>query len=183
VIVVLDRGHGQKPDRFDPGVTLGKLREIDLATAYITHAAGLLTAAGHTVHLLHSGSYDARHREALRLVGSERGLYVQCHLNAGKGTYGLVMHDGRSSEGKHAAECFAATLGAMPEISRREVWPLTRDSRGWACIDGIWPAPRMCGLVFEPGFIDAPAHVELWTPAGLRRVGEALAAGVRAFAG
>lgn len=183
MIVILDRGHGQKPDRFDPGVCAGKLRETDLATAYITHAAGLLTAAGHTVHLLSSGDYGTRHRQAHAFAGAERGLYVQCHVNAGGGTYGLAMYDRRSKEGERASACLGAALEDLPEISRVESWGLDAGSRGYACIDGIWAAPRMCGVVYEPGFLDSPAHAALWTPAGLRKIGEALAQGVMAFAG
>lgn len=183
MIVILDRGHGQKPDGFDPGVCYGGLREVDLSSAYITHAAGLLTAAGHTVHLLDTGSYNDRHRKALQLVGASRGIYIQCHVNAGRGTYGLVMHDRRSKDGARAASTLGAALKALPGISRPEAWPIDAKTRGFSCIDGIWAAPKMCGVVYEPGFIDSPEHAGLWTSEGLRAVGEALAAGVGAFAG
>ena len=187
MIIVLDRGHGQKgqAERFDPGVVAGALREVDLAATYIQAAVRALDAAGHVVHLLDAGTYDDRHRLALALAAehpTEESLYVQCHVNAGGGKYGVVEHDARSSWGRAAAACLADALDELPEVPTARVWELHAGERGWVCIDDIYASPTMCGVVYEPGFIDAPAHSALWTPVGLERLGRALAEGVERYA-
>lgn len=184
MIIILDRGHGQKgrSDPFDPGATRENLREVDLTAAYIRTAAARLTAAGHDVRLITTGHYSARHVEACGLAGDRPGLYVQCHVNAGGGRYGLVEHDARSKAGQRAATALALALTAVPGITGGKVAALASGQRGWVCIDGIWDAPKMCGLIYEPGFIDAPQHAELWTAQGLARIGEALASGIERYA-
>jgi N-acetylmuramoyl-L-alanine amidase len=187
MIVILDRGHGQKGkgDRFDPGVVAGKLREVDLTAAYIQAAVRALDAAGHVVHLLDTGTYDERHREALWIAKGapqERGLYVQCHANAGGGKYGLIEHDARSSWGRTAAACLADALDELPEVPTARVWTLDSTQRGWSCIDGIYDSPTLTGVLYEPGFVDSVVHSTLWTPDGLERVGRALAEGVERYA-
>ena len=184
MLVILDRGHGQKPDGFDPGAISGSLREVDIVADYLAHAAGVLTAAGHDVRYLDSGGYDARHRQALAWAAEVKGpaLYVQCHVNAGGGGYGLVEYDRRSTWGSTAAMCLADALTRAAKLGSARTNPLDAGQRGWVCIDDIYASPTMCGLIFEPGFIDAPAHASLWTPAGRVRVGDALADGIMAYA-
>ena len=185
--IVLDRGHGQKAPGapFDPGACAGGLREVDLAAGYIRVAAGEIRAAGHEVLLLDSGTYDDRHARALAWAAEaphKNALYVQCHVNAGGGKYGVVEHDARSSWGRTAAACLADALDELPEVPTVHVWPIDRTDRGWSCIDDIYASPTLAGLIFEPGFIDSPAHAALWTPAGLQRVGATLAEGVHRYA-
>lgn len=180
-IVILDTGHGQKPDRaFDPGVTKGALREVDLAGAYLDHAAEVLRARGWNVHRMSTGAYSARHAEAVRLVGSDRAIYVQGHVNAGGGRYALVEHDSRSTAGAKAAAMLAHALTSLHGVSVGKVAGLADGERGFTCIRGIWTAPRMCGLIYEPGFLDNAEHDRMWTPAGLMEVGVALADGLTA---
>ena len=187
MLIILDRGHGQKSkaDPFDPGVVAGALREVDLAAAYIQAAVRALDTAGHVVRLLDAGTYDDRHRSALALAAehpTEEALYVQCHVNAGGGEYGVVEHDARSSWGRAAAACLADALDELPEVPTARVWELHAGERGWVCIDDIYASPTMCGVIYEPGFIDAFPHSALWTPAGLERLGLALAEGIGRYA-
>ena len=193
LLVILDRGHGQKGRGapFDPGTTFtapsiaggGVLREVDLTSTYIGHAEVRLRQLGHRVELLDSGTYDARHAKAIELAANaSEALYVQCHVNAGGGKYGVVEHDARSSWGRAAAACLADALDELPEVPTARVWELHAGERGWVCIDDIYASPTMCGVVYEPGFIDSAAHSALWTPAGLERVGRALAEGVERYA-
>lgn len=185
MLIVLDRGHGDKgAGKLDPGVVAGGLREIDLTGAYISHATDILRAAGHQVVTLDSGTYDARHRLAMDLSSRSpgRALYVQCHVNAGGGRYAAAEHDARSTAGRRAAAALMDATDDLEEIRGTHVWALQAGDRGWVCIDDIYAAPRMCGVIFEPGFIDAPQHAPLWTPPGLRRVGAALALGVQRYA-
>ncbi len=184
--VILDRGHGQKARgaAFDPGVTLGTLREVDLSAAYIAEAQTRLLAAGHAVDLLNHGTYDARHATAVALAAqspTEQALYVQCHVNAGGGKYGLVEHDARSATGRKAALSLADALDELPEVPRVRVLALHPADRGWVCIDDIHASPNLCAALYEPFFIDASSHAALRTSEGLRRVGAALAEGVLRF--
>lgn len=185
--VILDRGHGQKAAgaSFDPGVTRGPLREVDLAAAYIDQCRAKLLAAGHAVDLLDRGTYDARHAAAIALAAQSSdpvALYVQCHVNAGRGKYGMVEHDARSATGRKAALSLADALDELPEVPTARVLALHADDRGWVCIDDIYASPTLCGVLYEPFFIDSAAHGPLCTPDGLRRVGDALAEGVMRFA-
>lgn len=188
LLIVLDRGHGfayADPKRFDPGCASAAHREVDLAGAYIATAAERLRAAGHTVVTMEAGLYEERHRQALAAARQHAGLdalYVQCHVNAGGGKYGVVEHDARSTWGRTAAACLADALDEVAEVPTAHVWELHPGERGWVCIDDIYASPTMAGLIYEPGFIDGPTHASLWTPDGLVRVGTALAEGVRRYA-
>lgn len=186
MVVILDRGHGAKGRGtiFDPGVVALPLREVDLTDAYIGHAADILRSAGHTVHTLNAGPYADRHRTALALAGHERALYVQCHVNAGGGTYGLVEYDARSRGGRRAAEALARDLPGLPElVGPGRIRGLDVGERGHVCVAGIYVGPAtVCGVIFEPGFIDSPAHAPLWTPDGLVAIGGVLAAGIAEYA-
>jgi N-acetylmuramoyl-L-alanine amidase len=187
MLIVIDRGHGQKePGKpFDSGTVFDGSREVDLTAGYIQRARAALEAEGHTVHLLDQGSYDDRHRAAIALADGRPGepaLYVQCHVNEGKGRYGLVEHDARSQRGRTAATCLADALKTLAEVPSVKVNALEKGERGWVCIDDIFDSATLCGVLYEPFFIDAPGHAALRTPAGLKRVGEALAEGVRRFA-
>ena len=185
--VILDRGHGQKAAGapFDPGVVRGALREVDLAAAYIDQCRAKLLAAGHTVDLLDRGTYDERHAAAIALAAQSPdpvALYVQCHVNAGGGKYGLVEHDARSATGRKAALSLADALDELPEVPTARVLALHPDDRGWVCIDDVYASPSLCAVLYEPFFIDSATHAALRSPDGLRRVGDALAEGVKRFA-
>lgn len=185
MLVILDRGHGQKAHGapFDPGAMANGLREVDLTAAYIGHAEVRLRALGHRVEVLDSGTYDQRHARAIAWAdGAGRALYVQCHINAGGGSYALVEHDARSKAGRRASDALGVSLADLPGVSSVKVRGLTASERGWTCIDDIYAAPSMCGLIYEPGFIDAPAHASLWTADGLARIGAALAEGIARYA-
>lgn len=185
LFVVLDRGHGQKgrSARFDPGAVHDTLVEVNLTHAYIAAAKLALEAAGHVVVVLVTGTYDQRHAVAIRLAAEHtEALYIQCHVNAGGGEYALVEYDRRSSAGRRAASSIARALGELAGVTVGQIRPLDSDDRGWTCIDDIWAAPTMCGVLIEPGFIDSPEHAHLWTADGLRLVGAAIADGIEAYA-
>ena len=198
MIAILDRGHGLKADGFDPGVVRGDLREVDLATAYLDVAADILARAGVRVVRLDSGAYTERHKKALAAAGSTPALYVQGHVNAGGGSYGLVRPDARSKRGAAAAVQVAKSLAEMTG-QRTRTDPLYANSqaaeaggrsadkegswswwtRGHGCIAGVYAGPAtICGVLYEPFFIDDPR--EDWhTRHDL--IGSALAAGMLAF--
>lgn len=187
LLAILDRGHGQKGqhDYFDPGVVAGALKEVDLAREYMITATDQLEHLGHKVVWLDSGTYDERHRSAIATAAAHRDLrtvYVQCHVNAGRGKYGVVEYDARSSWGRTAAACLADALDELPEVPTVHLWPLHKGQRGWVCIDDLYYSPTALGLLYEPGFIDSAAHATLWTREGLDRIGCALAEGLHRYA-
>jgi hypothetical protein len=190
VIVILDRQHHGKPNKSDKGARTeldGRtVHEVDLTHDYIEAASALLLAEGHAVYVLDHGWYSARHARACEIAREnpdERIAYVACHINAGSGSYGLVLHDARSRGGHALAEAVADALGpaAAPHIDRALVRAADREgswSRAMTTIQGIWSGPaNIAGICFEPFFIDSERNRDLLSPAGLTLVGQALAAG------
>lgn len=189
-LVILDRQHGDKGARFDPGARFGGLQEVDLTTAYGTSCAAHLRAAGVDVLWLDSGGYQERHLEAADaadLVAPRPALYLALHVNAGRGRLGIGFYDARSPRGARASAAIARALGErLPELAgsrsiaaRPSDWTVN----AWHTIRRIYSAagPNLSGVCVEPGFIDQPAHAGLWSPPGLERVGAAVAEGALAF--
>lgn len=196
MIVVLDRQHVGKPGRDDRGavgeVDGDTVHEVDLTAAYIEAATALLTAEGHDVVHLDSGWYQERHRKAAEIARhnpDEAVAYVACHINAGGGSYGLVIHDERSRGGHALAEAVADALGSAcePYLDRSLVRAAERGgtwARAMSTIAGIYDGPaNLCGVCFEPLFIDCARHEALMRPEGLVLVGQALATGCMTWAG
>jgi len=131
------------------------------------------------------GSYAERHRIAVELATGAPLLpfaYVACHVNAGGGDFGLVLHDHRSKAGKRLALAIAAELtAACPELREVQVRACSPDdwtANAYSTIKGIYQGPsNIAGVCFEPGFIDCARHAPLWTPEGLARIGGALGDG------
>jgi N-acetylmuramoyl-L-alanine amidase len=186
MLVILDRQHGDRRNGrpFDPGATFGPLRETDLCDAYIAVAAEVLRSRGHEVETFTTGPYDLRHSRAVSLARGfgVRVAYVACHVNAGGGSYALVEYDARSRGGTALAEALAEKLGTLPEVTAGKTKALSPGARGFVCIDGIYSGPaNIAAALVEPGFVDTEAHAELWTPAGLQRIGTAIALAVEAW--
>ena len=195
MLALLDIQHAGKPSRpsdmgaaFDldgDGVTgENGEREVDLVRAYVAAAKSHLEAHGVVVEVLTAGEYGTRHVKANALAaGHAKAVYVACHVNAGKGDYGLVEYDARSPRGAQLADLAAADLRALPGIKRGVTKGLGAGDRGFSCIDGIYAGPKgLCAILYEPGFIDAPAHRGLWTAGGLVQVGCTLALTLEAWA-
>ena len=191
MIVILDRQHaGKRSSPNDVGATFdldgdgvrGEAgeREIDLTAGYIAAAAVSLRTTGHTVHLIDSGDYDERHLAAIKIAKAAPALrcaYIACHVNAGGGKYGLIEYDVRSIKGAQLADELAFALG-MLEVGRGRTKGLGAADRGWVCIGGIYAGPsNLSGVIYEPFFCDYVGHRPLMSPAGLVRVGHALADG------
>ena len=189
--VILDRQHagnaGRINDRgaaFDvdaDGVVEDHEREAMLTPGYILAAEARLIALGHEVIVISDGTYPAR---ALRAIDYGADVYVACHANAGAGDYGLAVANVGSARGAALATAIAGKLRVLcPELRRVVVGDTSAASfpRAAACIGGVAKA-RAIGICYEPGFLDQPSHAALWTPAGLVRVGHALAEGIDAWA-
>jgi hypothetical protein len=178
--------------------------EVALAGAYAMAAAAYLRPLVVQVLMIHSGEYWERHAQAIAWAQEKRfdlAAYVACHVNAGRGLYGLVVHDYRSKAGNLLAACIAQDLGPfVPPLSVVHVAPTAEPGvdvapdipglqesnypRAWTCLHGIGDrgSPRgLCGVVFEPGFIDQPKHVDMWGQKGLDDLGRCLGHGIHRY--
>lgn len=194
-LVVFDHGHagrtGRKPPATytDPESGLVMFREDVLSLAYGSHAIETLRLTGVDAVWLGPGTYEDRQRRA-RDMGAD--LAVMTHVNSGASAIlaagnplrGGLFYDHRASSrgGKGAAlaikgKCSAALGGgwyAHPCKPGRTEWT----AGAFSLLEHLGAVP---GVVFEPGYIDAPEHFARWTPNGLRQLGEALAFGVLDF--
>lgn len=170
-------------------------REANLTPIYALACADALgLVGGIEVLLLAAGEYAERQAVAVALAAnrpSERIAYVACHLNAGGGSYGLVIHDSRSSGGRQLAEAVAVAL-KLPELDKVVVGTTDEFPRAAGTIGGVFSGPpNISGVCFEPFFLDQPRHssrgavkpAALSEPDGLRRVGAALAVGLLTWGG
>lgn len=175
-------------------------RERDMVSGYVAHAARRIVQDGAQVMVIDPWtdpvwprSYSGVHA-ALRPM---TGIYVACHVNAGGGDYGMVQHDHRSRLGEATARVVAHHLAGLPELAEAKVRAVHDDRhhqmgsewrdetgrrswlyRGYGCIMGIYPHAGIHAVLVEPFFLDRPAHQVLASGDGLRRVGEALGAGL-----
>jgi N-acetylmuramoyl-L-alanine amidase len=193
-LVIFDRQHYGKPGRQDLGAVADLdgdgLREAheaeaNLTPVYIAAAVEALHAAGIDTLVIEAGSYADRHRQAnavARARPRSSVVYVACHLNAGGGSHGLVIHDPRSAGGKALAVAVADGLKAgLPELKAVKAASWEQGyPRAKGTIEGIYAGPgNISGVCFEPFFVDNPSVAAvLATPEGLARVGRALAEGV-----
>lgn len=162
--------------------------EAALTPIYAYAAAAAAESLGHVAIVVNQGHYWQRHNAANALAASRKGkgkvLYVACHLNAGGGNYGLVLHDSRSKLGASAAA--AVVEGCRPAWDRLGVRVLapqqTSDGhpqwpRAYQTIDGIYAGPaNIAGICFEPLFVDTHRNL-LRTPDALQSIGRHLAQG------
>ena len=191
MLVILDRQHGTKAagswhpgaadDLDGDGVVETHEQEARLTTGYIGPAVVRLYELGHEVIVLGLGNYSYRHSLAnaqAALVRGARVAYVACHLNAGGGSYGLVIyHDAGSHD---LAQCLAVPLGAIPALSRVVVADTTRFPRARSTVVGI-DAEHIASVCYEPAFLDQIEHRALLSSLGLERIGIALADGLHAW--
>lgn len=160
--------------------------EAALTPIYALAAAAEADAQGHVGIIINSGHYWQRHDAANALATHHKGkvLYVACHLNAGGGDYGLVLHDSRSKAGAAASQCVVdacrpawdrlgvRTLAPQQTSAGHPQWP-----RAFQTIDGIYKGPRnITAICFEPLFVDTHRTL-LQTPDALQDIGRHLARG------
>lgn len=191
LLVLLSHGHAGRPDRpFWLGATSNGFSEVDLSAAYMRACHLALRGWGADCWILGDGTLRERQTRAVdhgeRFLAEHPAglvLYVACHVNAGGGDYGAVLHDARSALGAELAEAIAEPLRRLPELAR-VVTPATPGTDGvWASahatIRHVFDGPaRMAAVCLEPFFIDGPAHRDLRYPGALSQIGLALAEGV-----
>lgn len=157
-------------------------REALLTPAYVAAATQTLMLRGQDSVLLAAGDYPARHRRARTLAGIRTwgAAYMACHLNAGGGDYGLILHLPGAVRAERLARSLAAALSAeLPQLARVLVQPITGAwSRALPTVEGLAGADHICPAVcLEPAFLDRPEHRPLLSWSGLEMVGGALARG------
>lgn len=167
--VLLDLGHTGTGR--DPATHAG-MSERRIVWRYAIRAADILDRAGVEVLIGGSGRYSERRTTAHR-TGA---VLVACHVNAGWRRDWPVR-----------GSIFYRTTGASRDLARALSGPLAALAGGcklWHATPASWPGPSglldgvRCGVVYEPGFIDCPAHAHLWQGDGPERLGGALAAGI-----
>lgn len=156
-------------------VFAGALVEERLVREYMRHAEDRLRELGHRVVIVSAGEGHGYRRRWQIADALGADAYVQCHCNAGGGDYGLVVHDKRSAKGQALAGRVRDALeDACPDLRRALAHSGERFPRAQNVIAGV----KAVAIVYEPGFLDNPAHNSLWRPAGLERIGVALADGI-----
>ena len=181
MIIAATIGHAGRPSRWaDRGAVFEGTEEVSVVRRYLDAADAELRRLGHEVVLLSDGEYAAQWARA-DAYGAD--VYLNCHVNAGRGDYGLVLYDHRSNAGKRLAEGIAAEMGrAFPWATRaRACRPDTngapRDgdfSEAFACIAGV----KAVAICFEPYFLDGPRRGSFL--GGLGALGVALGRGIHA---
>ena len=182
--IIFDWQHHGKPGKNDRGATHEDLVELALTAAYIDSAKHMLEACGHRTVVLSYGLYSKRHAYAVEAAKAVKGrcVYVACHVNAGGGNYGLVCHDHRSGGGKRLAGFVSVELGKLVGRTRSEGASSCHCTNAYNTIRGVYKGPsNICGICYEPGFIDSGEHKHLWYADGPDRLGASLAAGIIEF--
>ena len=191
MLVFLDRQHVGKPNRWK---SLGAARDLNeddhvsireceaiMTAIYILECEIVLREAGYDVCVLSDGHYYQRHERVNAMQGSQKAVYIACHINAGtyKGGYGSCFYDYRTSTGDKLGSAVNAQLEVYcPELDNRtkliQAIPSDWTKNAYYTIKGV-NCPAIC---FEPFFIDSENHKPLTTDEGLKRVGRALAQGI-----
>jgi hypothetical protein len=183
VIVAATIGHAGRPSRWaDRGAAFEGVEEASVVRRYLDAMDHELRRLGHSVVLLGDGEYAD---QWARADGYGAGVYINAHVNAGKGDRGLVFFDHRSLRGKALAEALAGELSkALPwpteaRACRPDTNGVPRDgdfSEAFSCIRGV-KAPAVC---LEPYFLDGPRRADFLSR--LPDVGSAVANGIAGWA-
>ncbi len=168
MIVFLNIGHTGRivNGRFnsDRGATsLDKsINEVDCVWRYVMKAREQLQC---DCIIQSFGDYALQYRFADSIAKAnphDQVVWVACHMNAGGGDYGLVLHDARSMAGRVIAADLGMTLKSVIPTVRVEG---SSDTNGWSrahkVIEGIYSlSNNLCGIVYEPMFIDGRLTVD-----------------------
>ncbi len=183
MIVAATIGHAGRPSRLaDRGAVFEGVEETSAVRRYTDALDQELRRLGHGCVLLSDGEYRD---QWARADGLGAGVYLNCHVNAGGGDRGLVLHDHRSARGRALAEGVAGELGRAlgwrceARACRPDSNGVPRDadfSEAFGTIAGV----RAVALCLEPYFLDGPRRGEFL--ARLDEVGAAVARGIDGWA-
>lgn len=179
MIVAATIGHAGRPSKWaDRGAVFEGVEEVSVVRRYLDAMDHELRRLGHTAVLLGDGEYSD---QWARADGYGADVYLNAHVNGGKGDRGLVFYDHRSARGRALAATLAGELsGSLPWLTearacRPDTNGVPRDgdfSEAFACIRGV-RAPAIC---LEPYFIDGPRRGDFL--ALLPEFGQAVARGI-----
>lgn len=181
-LIVATIGHAGRPSRWnDRGACFDGVEEVTAVRRYLGSMDAELRRLGHQVALLSDGEYREQWARA-DAYGAQ--VYLNAHVNAGAGDYGLVFYDHRSRAGLGLAEEVALALDEVvswkvrPMACRPDTNGVPRDgdySEAFNTIAGV-KAPALC---LEPYFLDGPRRRDFL--AQLDAIGVALARGLAAW--
>lgn len=174
--IVISVDHGFKSRKYDPGAVFGDLIEAKLCLEYASVAYHALTAAGHEVFLVTSGSY---HQRAIWANQIGVDLYLSCHLNSSKVPptthYSLVEISGHAGElTKDFAQHMVNVFGQRLPVERPRIRILKQGKKGYTCINKV-KAPA---LLLEPMFIN---RLDIHATKDMLLIGKAIAEAVEGF--
>lgn len=180
--VALDIGHlFKRKNPRDKGAFYNGIFEADLVIRYVKKARFFLEDSGFEVYISEPelgilvGDYWERRKWVNEHLSID-DIYLQCHLNAGKGNYGLIIcvmdfnedekgikRDEQNSKeilygqvlGRNITKFLGLEVKDFDE-AKDIVWVLERGERGYDIVKRfICPA-----FIFEPCFLDNPEHFE-----------------------
>jgi N-acetylmuramoyl-L-alanine amidase len=153
--VALDVGHRGKrgSSKWDRGAVYGRTRESDLVMLYVMSAMYHLEQLDHIVYILCHGNYKDRQQFCL---DNDIDLHMQCHLNAGKGSYGLIKLR-KNQNARMLAEFLATLWEETLPVSKVKIEEMVKTNgktpRGYSCV-----MSRIPSLLLEPMFLDNDKH-------------------------
>lgn len=106
-------------------------------------------------------------------------LYLACHVNAGGGAYFAGEYMVGTAGQLAAGAIGRAVLEQFPEVQGQRAVPLVQGQRGAVCIQGVQRS--RVALILEPFFGDNARQRGMLEAAALKRLGEAIGAGVAAW--
>jgi len=150
--IVLDCGHMGKASRpNDRGAVYKNTKESNIVLLYAVAAMGYLEKDGHIVYLVCHDDYKYR-QEFCRKVHAD--IHIQCHLNAGKGSYSLILYKDNGAE-KLADIMLATFCNRIKCVTHTLKEHATKRVRGFNSIMKDIPS-----LLIEPMFLDNDKHYE-----------------------
>lgn len=153
-------GHAGRLSRInDRGASYQGIEEVSLIRQYTDALDIALRKLGHECLIFSDGQYS---EQWLRVDNAKCDIYFNCHINAGKGDYGLFLYDYRSTKGPMLADAIKKSMAKFfPKYPvkvlacRADTNGVARDgdfSEAFGCINGV----KAIALCLEPYFIDGP---------------------------
>jgi len=165
--IALDVGHMGKVSRpRDRGAVYHKIKESNIVLLYVVSAMGHLERDGHIVYLICNDDYKYR-QEFCRKAKVD--LHLQCHLNAGKGSYSLIRYKDNGAE--PLVDIMLDKFLKLKDVTHITKEKATKRVRGFGSIMKDIPS-----LLIEPMFLDNDKHCEfLVYKTGTMKIGKIIA--------
>jgi N-acetylmuramoyl-L-alanine amidase len=187
-VIYIDVQHIGKPNRTrDMGASIGDAPEQTEAywtSLYAFYMEMHLRSLGYAVFRLSDGTYRSRHERVNlyedTIAGDGPSVYIACHINAGggRGSYGAMFYDYRSTNGSNLADAISETMQALPHLAT--VKKIPADPSDWTrnAYHTIKGVNRPVSICAEPFFIDNELHQEYMTLDMIKLIGREMANGI-----